>query len=119
MKHQLWNFCAVVGAIFMGFLAIVLANTVINKITQSPNPRVDDQRILDHLRVGAFFTDGEHYGDNHDGLPGRLEFPTLYLSIHINEDKSVRLKQDGHGWEPVTGQLREAVLFAYNQKVWG
>lgn len=119
MKQHLWNFCGAVGALFMGFLALVLGNYLITKLTDSPRPKVDDQRIHDHLRVGAFFTDGEHYGANPDGLPGRLEFPTLYLTVHINEDKSVRMKQDGHGWEPVEGRLREEILFAYNQKVWG
>lgn len=119
MKSHIWNFFGAIGVLFTGFMAIVLGNYAANRLMGHKHPRVDDQRILDHLKVGAFHADGDYGGPNPDGLPGRLEFPTLYLTVHINEDKSVRLKQDGHDWEPVEGKLRESILFAYNEKVWG
>jgi hypothetical protein len=119
MKNQIWNFFGVIGALVTGFAAIVGGNALANKLLGHKMPRVDNQRIHDHLKVGAFIADGDFGGPNPDGLPGRLEFPTLYLTVHINEDKSVRRKQDGHDWEPIEGRLREDILFAYNQKVWG
>lgn len=119
MKNHIWNFFGAIGVLFTGFMGIVTANALFGKLLGRKRPRVDEQRITDHLRVGAFHVDGDFGGPNPDGLPGRLEFPTLYLTVHINEDKSVRMKQDGYPWEPVEGKLRESVLFAYNEKVWG
>lgn len=118
MKNHLWNFFGGVGVLFSGILGLVAANTLFNRLLGRVPPKVGEQKITDHLKVGAFFVEGDFCGPNPDGLPGRLELPTLRLTIHINEDKSVRMKQDGHQWEPVVGRLREDILFTYNQKVW-